>query len=112
MYQEVVQSLNPPWIEQKVLEIRENSSCMYGFDYPNLSRNVIVEMKFVGPLRSDFDDDRISIDLKRPSLNQEFRKHNPETGKGYSMKIHLETVGPKIILKFQEKSDDFEEEIE
>lgn len=70
VYQSAVNSLNPVWIHQKGLEVKEGEEAQYALDYPNLGKKLVVEMFFVGPLRSDFDDDRIEIDLSRQSLNQ------------------------------------------
>jgi len=69
-----------------------------------------VELKFVGPLRSDFDDDCIEVDLSRQSINQEFYKYNPETNRHYSMKLQLETAGPKTTLRFLEKDEDLQDQ--
>lgn len=110
IYQSVVNQLNPVWINQKGLEIKEGGEAQYALDYPNLDMKLVVELNFVGPLRSDFDDDKIEVDLSRKSLNQEFRKSNPETGRHYSLKMQLETAGPKSTLKFLEKDEDLQDE--
>ena len=81
IYQSVVNQLNPVWINQKGLEIKEGGEAQYALDYPNLDMKLVVELNFVGPLRSDFDDDKIEVDLSRKSLNQEFRKSNKNEGK-------------------------------
>lgn len=76
----------------------------YSYDYPNLSKKIKVELNFVGPLRSDFDDESIEIDMDKQNISKEYRTYNSETGRSYSFKIQLESVGPKSTLKFIEKS--------
>lgn len=109
VYQSVINSQRPVWIQEKGLEVKENGGeAQYALDYPDLEKKLVVELKFVGPLRSDFDDDRIEVDLSRQSLVQEFRKRNQETGRSYSLRMQLETAGPKATLRFLEKDEELQ----
>lgn len=48
--------------------------------------------------------------MDKQNLSKEYRTYNSETGRSYSFKIQLESVGPKSTLKFLEKSEELQEE--